>query len=311
MKYRIIGKWIDTRTGQANKLIGFLVEDEMCNTQLLGLTDVLALSKNIDNFSYTREKYKILGVADDLIPLYSSDGAMQGNLMTILGVSKSGVYYKVLSATGNTHECLAAQVIEFCRQGKIFNAKLVNNHIVSKYGSFFEYPYQPLSKRTEVEFVISDGTVLWGTKGSVPPVLKIPEGVVIIAPSAFACCKELKKVIMPNSVKFIDDEAFDDCCNLTEVVFSNTLYKIGELSFEYCTALKSIVLPKTCNYIGAGAFVECTNLESVRFNGCVNTLGREAFYRCIKLNSVNIENVDREGMGQNVFRFTPLQGQFD
>ena len=76
----------------------------MCNTQLLGLTDVLALSKNIDNFSYTREKYKILGVADALIPLYSSDGAMQGNLMTILVVSKSGVYYKVLSATGNTHK---------------------------------------------------------------------------------------------------------------------------------------------------------------------------------------------------------------
>lgn len=57
--------------------------------------------------------------------------------------------------------------------------------------------------------------------------------------------------------------------------------------------------------------MECTNLESVRFNGCVNILGSEAFYHCSKLNSVNIENVDRDRMGQNVFRFTPLQDKYD
>lgn len=57
--------------------------------------------------------------------------------------------------------------------------------------------------------------------------LKIPKThdgkpVTAIGKSAFANCKNITKVKIPESVTFIGDHAFDNCASLVDIVFANT-----------------------------------------------------------------------------------------
>ena len=62
----------------------------------------------------------------------------------------------------------------------------------------------------------------------------VPDGVTTIADSAFACCKNLRKITLPDSVTLIDDYAFLRCENLSDINISGDNVKIGEGAFEKC-----------------------------------------------------------------------------
>lgn len=93
----------------------------------------------------------------------------------------------------------------------------------------------------------------------------VPEGVTEILDTAFANCKKLKKVELPNTLRKIGEKAFLNCMRLASVNFPEGLEEIHIAAFKRC-ALKEILLPDTVRFIGDAAFSRCENLQTVRLS---------------------------------------------
>ncbi|MDE5599779.1 MAG: leucine-rich repeat domain-containing protein, partial [Ureaplasma sp.] len=72
--------------------------------------------------------------------------------------------------------------------------------------------------------------------------------------NAFAVCRELTSIIIPNSVELIMSDAFIGCNNLSSIILPNKLTKILNSVFDDCLSLKNISLPSSLTYIGENAF---------------------------------------------------------
>ncbi|MDO4196695.1 MAG: leucine-rich repeat domain-containing protein [Prevotellaceae bacterium] len=74
---------------------------------------------------------------------------------------------------------------------------------------------------------------------------------------AFAGCKDLTSVTIPNSVTSIGERAFNGCSGLTSVTIPNSVTSIGDEGFAYCKGLTSITIPNSVSSIGKSAFSWC------------------------------------------------------
>ena len=118
----------------------------------------------------------------------------------------------------------------------------------------------------------------------------IKEGTRIIGYSAFAYCRGLTSVIIPNSVTSIGAAAFYDCSGLTSVTIPNSVTSIGDDAFSGCRGLTSVTIPNSVTSIGDGAFVNCSGLTSVTIPNSVTSIGDRAFVNCRGLTSITIPN---------------------
>lgn len=84
--------------------------------------------------------------------------------------------------------------------------------------------------------------------------IKIPNGVVNIAPAVFFGCTNLKSIIIPDSVTSIGVDAFACCSNLNNVKIPNSVTFIGGGAFGSCTSLANIEIPDSVTIIGIDAF---------------------------------------------------------
>jgi len=82
---------------------------------------------------------------------------------------------------------------------------------------------------------------------------------------AFARCKNLTKVIIPNTVTTIGRSAFYRCGSLAQVVMPNSVKRINDSAFSRCVALTNVELPDNLEYIGYGVFYDCIGIESFDF----------------------------------------------
>lgn len=103
-----------------------------------------------------------------------------------------------------------------------------------------------------------------------------------IGVQAFAECKNLTSVQIPDSVTKIDFAAFIACGNLTSLTFSNeapSLSLIELAAFGECKSLKKVYLPKSLTRLGSSAFINCTSLNEVWFNNSdgVAAIGENCF----------------------------------
>lgn len=67
----------------------------------------------------------------------------------------------------------------------------------------------------------------------------VPGGVTTISDSAFACCKNLRKITLPDSVATIEEYAFLRCENLKDVMLLGAKMTIGEGAFDGCSKLQN------------------------------------------------------------------------
>ena len=111
-----------------------------------------------------------------------------------------------------------------------------------------------------------------------------------IKENAFAHCKKLTTVTIPNSVQTIGNHVFDGCTSLTSISIPNSVITIGNWAFSGCTNLTSISIPNSVITIGNWAFEGCSSLTSVNIPNSVTTIGSGAFRGCSGLTSVNIPN---------------------
>ncbi len=107
----------------------------------------------------------------------------------------------------------------------------------------------------------------------------IPDGIVCINNSAFACNPYIKKVTIPEGVvaDYMGIRAFAECTALETVVFPESLTKITEFCFAACTSLKNVDFADTLSIIDKAAFYNCTSLEQPSFPDSLTEIGQGAF----------------------------------
>ena len=98
-------------------------------------------------------------------------------------------------------------------------------------------------------------------------IYEIHEQTKIIKGYAFAWCKSLTSISIPDSVTSIGDSAFYDCKSLTTISISNGVTNIGDSAFSDCTSLTSVSIPNSITSIGKYAFDNCDSLTSVYYRG--------------------------------------------
>lgn len=157
--------------------------------------------------------------------------------------------------------------------------------------------------------------------------------VTAIGDSAFARCKKLTSVTIPDSVTSIGSYAFYGCHWLTSITIPKNVVSIGTLVFGDCSELESIivatdnatfksenncllskdgqslflgcknsVIPDGVTTVEERAFLACTGLTNITIPNSVKAIKHAAFDNCTKLTSV-ILNEGLATIGEYAFRY--------
>ena len=125
--------------------------------------------------------------------------------------------------------------------------------------------------------------------------IALPQTLKTIGEFAFASCRRITSIVIPNSVTGLGREVFGGCafesvvmsdsvkvipygafmyCQLLENYAGGaSVERIEDYAFNYCERLAGeIVFPETLKYIGNRAF-ELTGINSVVFTGIIDTIG--------------------------------------
>ena len=144
------------------------------------------------------------------------------------------------------------------------------------------------------EVVISQGMdIIWeGAFAGCKNLQKVtlPNTLKSIGKRSFYDCSNLQAVFIPASVTLIDDEAFRGCSGLTYATISNSVTQIGFGAFYECKGLTSIIIPNSVTEIGARAFFKCSGLSALAIPNSVRKIGESAFFDCTGLTSITISN---------------------
>ena len=114
----------------------------------------------------------------------------------------------------------------------------------------------------------------------------IPENISIIAPYAFFM-SGVKNVVFNNNITEIPGCAFASCRNLTEVTIPDSVEIIGQGAFKDCTNLEKVTLGKNVQELQLDCFAS-TKLKSIHLGHSVRDVSG-AFKDCKALESITVE----------------------
>lgn len=111
--------------------------------------------------------------------------------------------------------------------------------------------------------------------------------VTAIANSAFAGCKNIKIVIIPDTVTSIGSNAFSNCRQLIEVVLPNSLTNLGTCVFSNTPNLKEIVIPPSLTVLPKLSFAN-SSIESLAIPSGITKISTSAFKDCGDLKRISL-----------------------
>ena len=120
-----------------------------------------------------------------------------------------------------------------------------------------------------------------------------------IKSNAFAGCKNLRSVTIPDDVKIINKEAFKNS-GISKIILPSSISEIEESAFEGCANLAKIDLPKSLNEIKTNVFKN-SGLIEINIPNNITTIYDFAFEGCAKLTTVTISS-DRISMTIDAFK---------
>lgn len=130
-----------------------------------------------------------------------------------------------------------------------------------------------------------DKTELIKSPAELQGTYQIPESVTSLVYGAFAGCKQLAEVSIPETVTTIPKETFFNC-GIEAVTIPDSVTAIENSAFHY-SGLQSVVIPDSVTSIGDYAFAR-TALKTVTIGSGTKRIGQEAFSYCGNLCSVTI-----------------------
>lgn len=143
--------------------------------------------------------------------------------------------------------CLATNAHDFEVDGIYYNRNGSNTVSVTYYGS------NNWSSNYSGDVVIPDVVTYDGTSYTVTGIYQW----------AFAYCRSLNSITLPNTITSIDNYAFYSCEQLTDISFPPQLTSIGSEAFYCCSTLTRIVIPRNLVSIGTSAFGHCAKVTSI------------------------------------------------
>ena len=158
--------------------------------------------------------------------------------------------------------------------------------------------------------------VAFGCKNSIIP----DDGsITAINGYAFAGCKDLKSIVIPNQVTTIYACAFMDCSGLKEMqlpfIGGGSPYNnyLGYIFGAQIPSLNDVYVPNSLERlvitggtaIGDSAFINCRRLKEIIFPETVTSIGYQAFKNCSSLQSVVIPGDLQKVKETNIFSTAP------
>lgn len=121
----------------------------------------------------------------------------------------------------------------------------------------------------------------------------VPSNVIDIT-GAFAGCKNIEHVTLPQGLVSIGERTFMNCDNLKEVVFESSIVEIGWCAFSGCKNLEKVVIPEGVKTIRDMCFEGCQNLRYVVLPNTIEVIDGDIFGmysytgKCISLKHIFI-----------------------
>ncbi len=172
---------------------------------------------------------------------------------------------------------LGSSAFSYCNKLRIVN---MPQHLYSFIRSFEDTPWYNNLVVETVDGIEYRGNVAMGVanNGGLPPTsVKLKDGTVGIAYSAFDGCDYLLDITIPDSVTSIGSCAFYDCTGLTSVTIPDSVTSIGTSAFYGCSGLTSVTIGNGVTSISKEAFENCSGLTSVTIPDSVTSIGYYAF----------------------------------
>ena len=152
---------------------------------------------------------------------------------------------------------------------------------------------ESFSVPSENAALFSSGGALYSRLGdlvAVPAATKgeftVADGTYGIAPCAFVSCRNITKIVLPETVEEIGDYAFDGCSALTALTLPDGVTAIGEYAFSFCSSLEKLAVPTNVAKISDGAFWCCDALKEITLPAGVTEIGENALDGCGSLEKV-------------------------
>lgn len=123
----------------------------------------------------------------------------------------------------------------------------------------------------------------------IPSIVEDAEGteytVVGIDDNAFAECKELTEVVLPNTVTRIGNSAFDNS-GIQTIIIPETVTEMGQWIFMNCQNLTNITFPNNIAQLPDGICWNCSSLKEIEIPASVVGLGYDVFNSCTNLKKI-------------------------
>ena len=116
----------------------------------------------------------------------------------------------------------------------------------------------------------------------------VPDTVRKIGAGAFAGCRNLREVLLPEGLETIAERGFENCSSLEVVSLPGNLREIGESAFEKCESLEEITLPEGLQELKRSTFLGCSRLQAVHFPKSLKSIGRYGFADCSSLKKTEL-----------------------
>lgn len=111
----------------------------------------------------------------------------------------------------------------------------------------------------------------------------------IIPYAAFANCRHIETVDIPECVQTIDYRAFEGCTGLTYASIPSGVTTIGIEAFEECTSLDGVVLPEGLQMLRERAFKSCSSLSEIDVPTGLTVIGSYVFADCTSLTEATLD----------------------
>lgn len=216
------------------------------------------------------------------LPDKITDAIVGNNILRLL---TNGTIHQV--DEDDLYKVMSLRKYAFCSCRNLSNITLPNNITSIGEQAFANTEYYNNTSNWENDTLYIGNCIIKG-KTALSGELYIKPNTSVIADSAFVECRQLTRVIIPNSVITIGRNAFNDCTSLTEIDIPDSVRQISDRAFHYCSNLTSVEIGNGVKTIGESAFEDCGKLYNVKLGNSVEVIGKRAFFRCHKLTSIRL-----------------------